>query len=483
MTNPTRQTWLVIAVLVAAQLRFVWLDDRLPRDLSFTWRLLESFLVVLQEGRWDQLPRLLSETAGWLNLATAGLFQLTGPDPKVFRALDACWLAMIAVGSASAARTVGGPRAGLATVLLLGGLPLVVVLARLTWVHVPETALLVTALAALLRDPSLAHRRTWVLGVGAAGLALALRPSAGVWVLALAPLVRGAPWRRLLVAGTVLGICALPALGELGPYLSGKLAIRSAYAARVAPLHQQLLALVGPWAGLPALAGAALWIRTRPDWRTAMALGAWTVGPFAAWAVFRTGLENFVVLAPALAIAGGLGLATGRRGLVAAALGFALLTGVQVVPSGLAEPVWGRLPGVTPGWYRESLGDQFRPWTGYGARELPRLLDAVCPTQEPGRCLVAVEQGLLHPDAEDPGRLGLLLLDEARVDLRPVDETSPPLPGAAAVVRFDCLDRPPDFQVSLPGLAPVWSRDVGQGCTVHWLVPGGEPLRPEALPP
>ncbi len=483
MVSLTRRTWLVVALLVAAQLRFVWLDDRLPRDLSFTWRLLESCLTVLREGRWDQVPRLLGETAGWLNLAVAALFQATGPDPRLFRALDLAWLGLIAGGTASVGKTLGGPRAGLAAVLLLGGLPLVVVLARLTWVHVPETALLVTALAGLVRDPDLAQRRTWALGIGAAGLAVALRPSAAVWVLALAPLIARAPRRRLLAAAVVLAVCAVPAASEVGPYLSGKLAIREAYAARVAPLPHQLATLVGPWAGLPAVAGAWLWLRRRPQGPVRWTLLAWTAGPFAAWALFRAGLENFVVLAPALAIAGGLGLATGRRGLVAAGLGFALLTGVQVAPTATAERIWSRLPGTSPGWWRESLGDQFRPWSGYGARELPALLDAVCPTREPRRCLVATERGLFHPDTEDPGRLGLLLLDERRVDLRVASQEPGPLPGAAAVVRFDCPGLPPVPPVALPNLGEVWARDVGQDCRVQWLVPGGRAFRPEALPP
>jgi hypothetical protein len=334
-----------------------------------------------------------------------------------------------------------------------------------------------------LRDPELDRRRTWALGIGCAALALSLRPSAAVWVLALVPIVRGASRRRLFVAAVVLGVATVPALGEVGPYLSGKLAIRENYAARVAPLGQQLLTLIGPWVGLPALAGTALWIRSRPVHPARWTLSAWLVGPFVAWAVFRAGLENFVVLAPALAIAGGLGLATGRRGLLLAGLGFALLTGVQVVPTDTAETVWERLPGTTPGWYRESLGDQFRPWSGYGAREFPRLLDAVCPTQAEHRCLVAAEQGLFSPDTEDPGRLGLLLLGERRVDLRVVSQERAPLPGAAAVVRFECPGDSDVRRVQLPGLGVVWSRDVGQDCTVSWLVPGGQAVRPEALPP
>lgn len=483
MTREDRRTLLVIAVLVSAQLRFVWLDDRLPRDLSFTWRILESCLVALSEGRWDQIPRLLGETAGWLNLAVAGLFQLTGPSPGLFRALDGLWLAVVLGATASTARTLGGPRAGLGAVLLLGGTPLVVVLARLTWVHIPETALLTLALAALVRDPALAQRRTWLLGLVPAGLAIALRPSALVWAAALMPLIGAAPRRRRLGAVGLLVLCALPAVSELAPYLEGKFAIRESYAARVAPLHQQLITLIGPWVGVPAVTGAALWAWTRPTHRVLWTLGAWTLGPIAAWAVFRTGLENFVVLAPALAIAGGVGLASGRRGLLAASVGFALLTGVQVVPPPVAEAVWGRLPGTTPGWYRESLGDQFRPWSGYGATELPQLLDAVCPTSAARRCLVAVERGLFHPDSEDPGRLGLLLLDEQRLDLHPVGQRDRLLPGAAAVVRFDCPGLPETRQVQLPGLAPVWSRDVGQGCTVTWLVPGGQAVRPGSLPP
>jgi hypothetical protein len=482
MTRLDRRAWLVVLVVVAAQMRFVVLDDRLPRDLSFTWRMLESSMAAWTHHRWDQFPRMLSETAGWLNLAVAGVFQLTGPGPKLFRALDVVWLGLMMASTRSVARTLGGPRAGLAAVLLLAGLPLAIVMARLTWVHVPETALLVAVLAVVVKDPELRHRRTHFSGLALAGLALTLRPSAMIWLAACLPVVWGAPRRRRRQMLAGLLICAVPALMELGPYLTGKLAIRQDYAARVAPLFDQLLTLVGPWAGLPALIGVYLWFRTKPASPVRWTLAAWMVGPFLAWGVFRAGLENFVVLAPGLAIAGALGLARGRRGLVAAGLGFALLTGVQVAPTDTAENLWGRLPGATPGWYRESLGDQFRPWTGYGATELPRLLDAVCPTRAANRCLVAVEQGLFFPDSEDPGRLGLLLLDEQRVDLRIVSQEPRPLPGAAAVVRFECPGQPQGVRVALPDLGPVWTQDIGQGCTVQWLVPGAKAIRPQALP-
>jgi len=473
---------LVLVGVAAAHLWFIAFDDRLPRDLSFAYNDLEPAGAALVAGRWEFFFDILAQPAGWLNVSLAVVFEVLGRSPRLFRLFDVGWLMLLLGSSVRIARSLGGERAALSTVLLLAGMPLAVVLARLSWIHLPEAALLTAAAAVAVRDPELTRWRS-LLGVAAlTGAALLLRPSALVWAVGLCPLLFRAPWRRLAILVAVLAVSALPALGDLAPYLAGKLEVRERYAEQVEPLWVQLDVLVGLWTGVPAVIGAGLWLRSRPSPAPLGFLAVWALGPVAVWAVFRAGLENFLVLAPALALAGGLGLARHRHGVLLSALGAGLLWTVQFVPTGPAEAIWGRLPGTTPGWYRESLLDLYRPWSGYGAGEVRDLLDATCPSAEPRRCLVVVEDGLFHPDPEDPGRLGLFLMHEDRVDLRIAHQDRGPLPGAAAVVRFACAGRTAGEPVDLPDLRVVWSRDVGQDCTVAWWVPGGRLVRPDSLP-
>jgi hypothetical protein len=483
-----------------SHLVFLLRDGAPPRDLSLAWTLLPPAYADVAALDPEVLALLVTPT-GWPQLLMAVWLQIVGPSAFAFRVLDVPWsVALVAlVGACAAAITPEERRvsAGTLGALLAAGIPLLVLPARVTWLHVPEAALVLGAALPWLRDARLRRGLGWTVGLGA--LALLLRPSALPWLglLGLAMLVgrSGArpSWARLgLLAGGWAMAC-IPMLGFLPEYLAAKAGARGGYAAHI-PTVLGLVVEGGRLPGLVLLVAAGLGV-----WQARVGrglLGAWALATVALAAGSRAGPDNFLVGIAALAVLGGAGLARWRgAGLGAAVL---LALGLHALP--LAGP-------PSPGSPHAMLADAFalpppgplggRVWPlwDFGEAELQQLLDATCPASGP--CVLGVDRGLAWPETEDPGQLGAFLLDRPELVLR---STRRPRPKDGpretdALVLLTCLQddaryrqkepataRALDAWVQVQRLAPAWVRPMPGGCEIAWMTPEGAVRDPGVLP-
>lgn len=487
---------------MGAHLRFLILDGRIPRDPGLYHRELPQLHAALVEGRTGELLSALGRPAGWYNDLLALFAWVHGRDALVLQLPMLLWVSLLLLATARAGRRLGGAATATAAVALVATMPMIVVLGRMPWIHVPEAALLMVVLATLAGDPVLARGRSLAL-VGLCGLlAITLRESGAPWLLALL-----LPWawpgaprprpRRLLALGLPwLLALAVPARG-LALYLHAKLGARERYAEVVPPIIDQLAAWIGPVTvilGVVGLVGLA-WRRPR-DPRLLGPL-AWLVGGFVLWALFRSGIENFGVMAPALGLLAGLGLARLRPWLPAVAVaGFVPFFLQPLLPFSLLAPLLS-LPGMPMVVQPPHPRNFSRPWDGVGPTELKALLAASCPSGGPRGCEIIIDQGLLEPFTEDPGGLEMFLLgidglstlslrDTARLDT---------LRSPAALIEFDCPDGDDAWRQRYPNgaqllgeamqqwrFAPVWEAEVWPRCTLMWMTPKGKVLAPEAMP-
>jgi hypothetical protein len=462
----------VVALAVGMLGLFFALDGRLPRDPGLYWAELPPVWRALQAGEWGLVGRVLVRPGGWLVGLLAVLAQL-GRGPWLLEGLSLVSVGTI-VGCAGRLGRALAPGAeargwgGLTGALLAAGMPLVVVQARLPWIHLPEAALLALVVTILVEDPHLERRRSMV-GATLAGAALAsVRHSGLVWLVTVVPLLRGRAWWLVLP----WGLGALPSLAVLAPYLTAKGAARQSYAARLPGLGQQVLALWGFVPLAAVAAGLVGRVRSRRWDRAALAGGGMVLTGLVMWAVFQAGLDNFtpVALGLVLLAVGGAGRAT--AGLGALAVGWVGL--VSFTPVG------------APG-----LRSLERPWPAPELGLVRELLRASCAS---GPCRIGASSGVFQPYGEEPGRLELWLLGWDEVELVDLRSGGRDLAvgGAAAVVEWDCPAGSAAWMQRFPrsrawqraahrqhGLAPAWVFRPDPACALVWWAPGGELEGPE----
>lgn len=511
-THPRRDRWwdgvaLVGAlVTLGAHLRHIIQDGRVPRDPGLYYQ-----DTPIAAAAWADLPggagelmAMMVQPSGWYN-ALLGLVQaLMGPSPMAFRAFELLSMTGILVGVWAILRPTGG-RTAATGVLLTAAMPVIIILGRTPWIHHPEAALILLAAAALLADRALVRWRTVAIVGGLGVLAIALRASALGWVgtLAVVALAPGAPrrWPRI---GALLGswaAAALIPLLHLQRYLDAKAESRAGYIERLPELGPQVVEVIGFFPLLVVFVGViAYGFHTRRQLGATHALaGGWVVLTFVLWLVFRAGMDNFPLLAPALAIIGALGYADGLwAGTVAAAEVAVLMLLPQLWPAHHVRPVrllpfTGQLAGDP------HRANHYRSWSGFTAADLRALVDATCPAEaraEP--CIVLAAQGLMIPYGEEPGRLELFLTGLSdRVALQDGRAPAQAIIGQdyAAMAAWDCGGRSAEWALRFPQadtnaativqlneLEPAWSRRVDAECTVLWLTPGGAVPQPDALP-
>ncbi len=469
-------------------------------------------------GEW---AHTITQPTGWLHLLMASALALFGRGQDSFALLGVVWVLLLLVGVGRLGRHLGGDLGALVAVGLCGAMPGVVLSGRTGWIHVPEAALVLAALSVWVEDPGFSRRRT-LAGVGALGaLALTLRPSGLVWVGALALMLGLRAWRvgpggsrrPLVILGVLWLLAALVPLAVLGDYLKLKAMARDRYDALLPELGMQLQMLLGFLPGLVALgglvAGGLALVRARRDRTvprlpdpapTLLALcGGVVLISLGLWLVSKAGLDNYTLMCPALALL--------------AAAGFARVA--PVTGGGLAVvaflPFWGFQwmdPPAQGSWLRTTPGfreipidphvlSAYRPLVGFGETEIRALVDATCGEETPPqRCTVVADQGLFAPYGEEPGYLELFLSGETRVRLYTVrDEPLPVSQRVEALAEYHCGERDQGWRFRWPRsqknleelmdrskLEPVWTQQVGPGCTFLWLTPRGYLAHPELLP-
>ncbi len=518
MTPPEGRHWrwglaAVLGLVLLAQLRFLILDPRLPWDGNLCYDPLPPIFDALRgrEGGWASLPgRVLGESTGAYALLLALPMALGFPRAAVLELASLLWVSL-ALGCTAliARRLFGGPAAAMAAALLAGGWS-VVILGRTPWIHVPEIALTLLLLCALVRDPGLRRWRSVLVVAGAGGLALSLRPSALVWVGSTLPLLvhgvlrahpRPAGSARLAVVAAAWALGACPVVVELWPYLQGKLGRREGYEHVVdsAALLRQVRLQVGE-APL-VLGGLGLGLLA---WRPSrlveggrgpvLVLVGWLLATPGLLLGFRAGLDNFPAFSVALALLGAGGLARAPRA-VWLLPGLAFLSGW--LPQWLPDDTGPAEFSVTRLRRAPHPGLAYRVENSIDPAVVEALIDASCPPRARRRCLVAVDHGLFSPDPEEPGRLELFLLGRERVELLPVYvRGTPPRAGQAqAFASYGCSHLEPHWRQRRPGweraaadvqrsggFEPVWERELGSGCTYRWLAPRGKVASPQRLP-
>ncbi|MCB9780570.1 MAG: hypothetical protein H6742_18530 [Alphaproteobacteria bacterium] len=496
----------VVAAVAAAHGRFLWQDSRLPRDPGLYYKSVPALFAAMQPDGFDaaSIVDLVWAPTGWFQALLAAAMLPTGPSPWPIEL--AGWVSVLAVLCATGwyARRQAGPAAGALATLVVATVPSVVLTGRSAWIHVPEAALLLVSAALLARDPRLLRGSTVVMVAVLGALAAWLRHSGLAWALPLLiiPLLSGEGrprWGRLAVVVATWGLGLLPILQNLQQYLEAKADAREKYAAVLPGLDLQLLINFGPF-GLSLVAvGLLLALARRPRWWNGPRLLAvgWIAQAVLLWALFRAGLDNFTLLAPAAAVLAGIGLARlPRVGLLLALPVFLLVhvpqwLAVWQLPRGLHRvPFAGSL--LAP----PDMNQAYRPWTG-GMRpeELRALADAVCPDAGPGECDLVVDQGLILPYGEDPGRLEAFLAGASSLTLHPLRTLSLgklEALDADAVVVWNCPTTDGQWRARYPQTVklleqavgdrrPAWSRQVSQDCSVNWMTEGGVLADPSRL--
>ena len=528
----------LLAAGLPAALHLDWIlrDARLPRDLGLFYQRVPRVWALLTGAGGEAeavLRPLLEQSGGWYEALLAAWLALVGRSPLAFQVVDLAWMLLLfglvavsaavltrggsgAVRGGSTAVRGGSPvvrgssgaprapqmasRAAILALLLAAGMPFLAIFPRLSWIHVPEAALVLGAALPWLRDPTLGRGVLAPALLGA--LAILLRPSALPW---LAPLglvmAMGVDGRRpsgsaLVRIGGAWLLAALPALLALGRYLGPKVDARERYARDVPPFLEQVLLGAGPLAPVAALVGVALALRHERRAPVRLLLG-WVALTVLLWAAFRAGMDNFLVGFAALAVLGGAGLARlPRLGPLLALAPWLLLHLPRLLPPptepSALSPVLGALS-LPP---QASLHSPYRPYTAWGRDPLASLLTASCPPQ--GRCTLAVDQGLLVPYSEEAGHLELFLARHDRVDLIDLRGDAPMqgLPRVHALVHYACGERDLSWRQRYPRsltliarlvrgqeLQPAWTRALSRDCRVVWLTPDGQWQDPDAVPP
>jgi len=497
-------TGLTITAVVAAHLRFVIQDVRLPRDLGLYYKSMPDLYHALGGAQpfqtaWDALVT----SGGWYNLFLSLVFKVFGRSPAVMQAIDVCWVLAVLLLVAATARHLGGPISGLIAVLLAGSFRILVIEGRIAWIHIPELCMVLLALHAWVRDPDLQRRGTAVR-LGTFGvLAMMIRPSGLIWVATLVVPVamrlrRPEARTRASLLLIAWGVGALMAFRGIAPYLMAKFGARDRYVAALPGIWEQVGGNLGMVAGTVAVLGALACVlqhRRRACWLLAF----WIVLTLVMFSVFRAGMNNFPAYGAALAILAGWGLARWHRaGTAAALLAFLIYQLPQWLPSDRPSEAYRWTLKALRVPFQPTPENYYRSHMGVGAPDVIALIDASCAGTIQD-CDIMVDQGLFQPYGEDPSA-GLerfvARLDHVRVweltwPWRNLTRARP-----AALAHFRCGQRELGWRARFPGsldnlFAAIqgyqletareipWTHD----CTLVWMTPGGVlkgPIAPRA---
>ena len=504
----------VILIISGSQLFYMIVDVRAPRDLGRYYALLPEYYAeldgVLSALRCGFLALL--DPGGWYNFCLAVYLKIVGRGSMAFQFVDLFWLTAIVILAAAVARKRAGRGAGLIAAALTGTCPMLIVLTRVAWIHVPETALVFGALLAWLYDPALARKRTLAVLMLLGALTIQLRPTGFIWIgtMGIAMLVAiwrpsGAPavqWPRLCIVAGAWIVASIPNLLNLKVYLAAKLAVREVYMETVPGIQSQLMDSVGLLLCIIGFFGLflAMW---PPFKRGTFLLLSWILIPVLLFAMFRAGLDNFIPGAIALAVLAGIGMAPWPGYSGAAALS-ALL--IYTVPQWTPPPQGhssfarqfnscGRFFGLL---VMPSIQNHYRAYSEWGETEVIAMMDAVCPQDPSAPCAIASDQGLFLPYGEEPGDLELFLSGRDQVEI--INLTFAMIPEdreqdirAMSHFRCDHLDSTWRFRhpkslanyksaIGQANLEEAWSIDYEKYCTYVWYTPDGQILNPDKLP-
>lgn len=475
-------TFVLIALVVLLHVQFAWRGIQLPHDFGAWYSSLPAFYLLSDGGSatFSHIVGAFFSPGGWYECTLAVWLHIFGRSPLVLQCADAFLVGLLVLLVALISRAIGGSNAGLAAAALASAMPAIVTVGRKSWIHTPETVLLLLVLLSWVRDPSHSSRR-WRWITGTAGLlALLLSSSAMFWIIAMGGammlgfggkqnlprfLVPGVMWAAG-VAFNLVHIALEPSsfLGSLGSVPGDE-----------TPVLVQFLLLVGPFVLGIIVFGVALRFKHTKG-RVEWLLMGWTILPFILLVVLRRDLSHFTPGFAALAILAGCGLAREAVNVLpAAVLGLAVFS--PAWPSALLDRASG------------GLGDELR------AEEFKGLIDAVCPDTPEG-CLLAAAQGVFRPFSEGTEHLEFFLLRMDRVRVVDIREALPrPLPGVDLLLHYNCGEpylrwkkKYPRSPLNLAALVrtqnlrPVWGRPVYQGCRIAAYSPSGETRHPELLP-
>ena len=451
---------LILAVVALDHLRFVAVDGRVPPDLGLFYDPLPALWA-------DYDPWSLAHTGGWYASLLLLLFRIFGLGTVAFQ-LPALISVLVVVWCAG---RLGGARAA----ALAAAIPMVWVQGRVGWIHVPEAALLLSALTAWRADPELIRPRSGV-GIAVLGaLAVALRPSAVGWVALLGIAVGVRAGRRVVLPALVWVIASAPAAWEAQGYLAAKLAARERYAIDVPALLVQVPLTIGFVPGLTVLFGLVALRRAAVD----RLLATWALVPMVLFVGFRAGIDNFTTGVVALVILAAPGLDRyGRIADVGPLLSLTLAVLVQWVPSPAPGSTVARVAGMLSLPAQDNLKNYARPHTGWGAEDIRALVDESCRGRP---CRIGVGQGLFRPHGEDPGRFETFLSGLDGVELADLRDRAGPPMGLDAVVSWECPDGDGPWFRRFPSargnvqmairsaeMRPVLTRQIDPGCAVTW---------------
>lgn len=497
-------TLAIVALVVGTHLIFTWTDPRVTWDPGRFYLDLPEYFHLLGTvgGAFAAFFKALGDSTGWYELALAIWLRIVGRSPEAFELVSVAWVGLIVGMSGLLARRLGGPAAGFAAATMVSSFSSITIYGRTPWIHVPETALVLTMLWALTRDLRVERWRTaWLLGLLGA-ITLNMRESGLVWVGSMVPLLiwltwpwRGQPrpWKRIGLVAGLWALAGVPLLFRLEKYIGGKLGARERYAMQEPDLSFQITNSFGEELAWVVLIGAAVYAwRLRRKWHPvgALLLG-WGLIPFLLFALFRAGFTNYTPFIPALGVAAACGLVMMNRALAVLPLPFLFVIGYSWLP--LTSVGKGALVGP-----RDDIKNYMRTWQGFNAGDISALLDASCPKSDWHACKVVAEQGVFYPATEEFGLIGLFLMAEDRVELRGIYD--PPARGwgsadVHAFAYYDCGSRSDSFYRRAPGafdqtaqliqgkgMLPVYSTKVDSYCSFYWLTPNARLVDPSVVP-
>ena len=494
---------------VAAHVRFVWLDERLPQDPNHAHLGLPTLYGLLESSSsWGQVPEAVGlHTTGWYNLLIAGTLHVFGLRPGAMEGFHVLWTAVLVGGVLLLARRLWGARGAVAAVALISPASYAIYLdARIGWIHVAEIALFVVVLATLVGDPTLRRRRTVAVAALVGMAAICIRPSGVIWGATLVPYLASGVWRteqrmrfakRAAVVLACWALALIPVVNEARRYVDNKMMSRDRYEflADPAVLWRGVTQDIGVVFGVLGLLGmVALAARLpRERWRELLLLVVWLVLPFVLYAALHAGLPNFpaYIVAFALLGAGGLSRLPWPAVLVPL-LVWAPLYVLPWLPLNVARAVVDRPVLHRYGFlYTESPTNLARPFRNLRADEVLQMLHATCP--QDALCSVHVDRCLLQPNGVDPGRLELFLMDRKDVQLIPTWDDHGAAGAGHALASYRCMDSDPNWRSRFEGYnltraaviakhdyQQVWSRRLSPDCTYSWWTPGG--WRPVGMP-
>ena len=482
-----------------AHLSFLLADGRLPQDPGLYYRSLPEHYEAWRSLDVGRLLLGLTEASGWYNVMVGLAMALFGVSALTFAIFDALWVALILSSIGLIVRRLQGPAGALAAVCIAGAMPVIFLVGRTSWIHTPETALVLMAVAAWNIDRTLARWRT-VLTVAAMGvLAVALRPSGLVWVATLVPLLLSVGprrWGRIALVGLAWLLSLAVPMAKMTQYMTAKAAARERYAAQLPGLMEQVVSNLGAWPLVLVLVGILCHVFRRPrgiEPLAVLTLG-WTAISLLLWVLFQAGIDNFPLIAPGMAILAGWGLARLARPLALLTLPLFLAVYIpQWIPASKLQFLY-RVPGAGVYIYGSDIRNHYRVYQRYGWEDVQALTRATCPDS---LCTVAVDQGLLEPFTEDVGELELFLMQAENIRLINIREGNLPSNLTLdAMVEYHCSpdadqrwrERFPDSLDNMFAiierfeLLPVWTRPVSSECEVMWMTPSGELADEDQLP-